>query len=230
MLKLTKICKSFSNTQVLKDISFEIPKNKIVGLLGPNGAGKTTIMRIITGFLTANQGTLRWKRKIIDPRDPSFRSLIGYLPESNPLYVSFTPVEYLSFVARLKGISKTNLVKEVKKVSQQTDIASVLTKKIETLSKGFKQRVALSATLLGDPQLLVLDEATSGLDPKQILEVRKLIKKLAKDKSILFSTHILPEAKAICDQILIINQGRIVLDSDIKKVRNLEKKFIQLTQ
>ena len=230
MLKLTKICKSFSNTQVLKNISFEIPKNKIVGLLGPNGAGKTTIMRIITGFLTPNQGLLRWKRKLIDPKNPAYRSALGYLPENNPLYMSFTPIEYLSFVASLKGISRNNLVKEVKKVSDQTDLTSVLTKKIETLSKGFRQRVALSAALLGDPQLLVLDEATSGLDPKQILEVRKLIKKLAKNKSILFSTHILPEAKAICDQILIINKGQIVLDSDIKKVKNLEKKFIQLTQ
>ncbi|RLC34958.1 hypothetical protein DRH14_01920, partial [Candidatus Shapirobacteria bacterium] len=230
-LKLSHIYKSFSNTAVLKDISFSIPNNSIVGLLGPNGAGKTTIMRIITGFLKADNGVIKWNRAIVNPaEDKKFRSQIAYLPENNPLYQVMTPAEYLAFIVQIKQDKSIDWKKEIKQVAKQTDIVSVLNKKIAHLSKGFKQRVALSASLLAKPKLLVLDEATSGLDPKQIVEVRRLIKSLAKNRSILFSTHILSEAKAICDHILIINQGRIVLDSNIKKVRNLEKKFIQLTQ
>lgn len=224
MLTLKKICKSFGPTEVLHSIDLTIEEHQIVALLGPNGAGKTTLMRVITGFLQANKGAMMWKKETIDSRSVEYKKKIGYLPENNPLYTTMTIKEYLEFIAQLKNspVRNDNLVEEC-------GLTDVWGKKIETLSKGYKQRVGLAAALWGNPQLVVLDEPTSGLDPNQIIEIRDLIKKMAKKKTILLSTHILPEAKAISDRIIIINRGKVALDEETKKVKNLEKKFVALT-
>ncbi|MCL4384035.1 ABC transporter ATP-binding protein [Patescibacteria group bacterium] len=227
MLKLKNINKSFGQTQVLFDVDLEIKNKKVVALLGPNGAGKTTVMRIITGFLTPNSGEVQWDQETVNTADVEYKKQIGYLPENNPLYGWMTVGEYLKFISNLKsGYARGD---EILKVASECGIEDVVGKKIEILSKGYKQRVGLAAALLGDPKLLVLDEPTSGLDPNQILEIRALIKKLAKEKSVILSTHILPEAKAICDDIIIINRGQIVLNEISTKVKNLEKKFVDLT-
>lgn len=216
MIRIEKISKKFGNKKVLEGISLEIPSNSITGLLGPNGAGKTTLMRVMVGFLKANGGKISGM---------GGREEIGYLPENNPLYPQMTVNEYLTYIADLKGVGR----KEIAKVIEGCGLKEYRFELIERLSKGFRQRVGLAAALLGEPKFLILDEPTSGLDPKQIVEIRKLIKKLAVKKTVILSTHILPEAKEICDKLAIINRGKIVLDEKTTKIRNLEKKFIQLT-
>ena len=227
MLKLKKISKSFGDHEVLSEISFEVENNSVIGLLGPNGAGKTTLMRIITGGLEPNSGKVLWEGKVVKTSSMRHKHRIGYLPENNPLYGSMNPGEYLNLVAELKEVD--DRTEAIKKVAKACGIADVLNQKIETLSKGYKQRVGLAGALLGKPQLLILDEPTSGLDPNQIIEIRNLIKKLAKDKIVIISTHILPEAREICSQLLIINRGMIVLNKKTDKIVDLEKKFVELT-
>ncbi len=227
MLSLHEITKSFSATEILHGVSITVGDKKIVGLLGPNGAGKTTIMRIITGFLTPTTGEVLWHNKPIDTTKPDYKRMIGYLPENNPLYGWMTAGEYLDYIFKLK--TNENNLGEVRRVCEQCGLTEVIHKKIEILSKGYKQRVGLASALLGDPQLLVLDEPTSGLDPNQIIEIRTLIQKLSKEKSVILSTHILPEAKALCNDLVIINRGMIVLEDSVAHVKNLEKKFVELT-
>lgn len=225
MLKVKKISKKFGDFLALNEVGLELKNNGVYGLLGPNGAGKTTLMRIIVGFLTASTGEIWWNGEPVDTKSINHKQKVGYLPENNPLYPNMTVGEYLSFIASLKGRDEDHW----KKLADDCGLEKVITNKIETLSKGYKQRVGLTAALIGDPKLLVLDEPTSGLDPNQIVEIRKLIKTLAKNKIVLLSTHILPEAKEVCSRILIINRGMIVLDDETKKIKNLEKKFISLT-
>jgi ABC-2 type transport system ATP-binding protein len=227
MLELRNIEKNFKEVKALSGVSFKITNNSVIGLLGPNGAGKTTLMRIIVGFLTANQGKMLWDKKVVDSKSKKHKMRIGYLPENNPLYADMTTFEYLSFIAELKGVD--DKVDKIKEIVLKCGLKEVINKKTGVLSKGFRQRVGLAAALLGDPKLLVLDEPTSGLDPNQIIEIRKLIKSLARNKIVLLSTHILPEAREICERILIINRGKIVLDEETKAIKNLEKKFVELT-
>ena len=229
MLQVKNISKKFGDFKALDRVSFEIDKNCVVGLLGPNGAGKTTLMRVIVGFLSATKGNVLWNKKIVNTKSIKHKSRVGYLPESNPLYNYMKVVEYLEFVAKIKGIENDLVKKEVLVVAKECGLFKVMSQKIETLSKGYKQRVGLAAALMGDPQILVLDEPTSGLDPNQIIEIRDLIKKLSKNKMVLLSTHILPEAEAVCEKLLIINRGKIVLNEETKKIKNLEKKFVELT-
>jgi len=229
MVEAKHISKSFGQIKALCDVNFQIQNNSIVGLLGPNGAGKTTLMRIIVGFLTATRGKLLWDGKIVRTKSNRHKLRIGYLPENNPLYLSLTPIEYLEMTALLKQIEKEAIDREVVSSMKRCGLLKVATQKIETLSKGYRQRVGLAAALLGSPEILILDEPTSGLDPNQIIEIRDLIKRLSKEKMILLSTHILPEAREICDKILIINRGKIVLDEKTEKIENLEKKFVNLT-
>jgi ABC-2 type transport system ATP-binding protein len=229
MLKLEKITKKFGEKVAVDEVSMEIDKNSIVGLLGPNGAGKTTLMRVIVGFLTANEGRIYWNKKLVEPKSEDYKENVGYLPENNPLYLNMTPLEYLELIASLRGVEKGRIKQQIEKVAEECGIERVLGQLNETLSKGFRQRVGLAATLIGEPKILILDEPTSGLDPNQIIEIRELIKGLAKNKMILLSTHILPEAKAICEKLLIIHQGKIVLDQETKKIKSLEKKFVELT-
>lgn len=220
MLKVSKLSKSFSGRRVLNQVSFDIDDNQIVGLLGPNGAGKTTLMRLLTGFYPSKKGSILWSKHIKN---------IGYLPESNPLYPFLTPLQYFTFICHLKSIPKTDHMSEVKTVINSCKLTSVYNQPIGTLSKGFKQRVGLAAALLGSPGFLILDEPTSGLDPKQIIEFRNLIKDQSKNRAIIISTHILSEAKAVCDRIMIISKGDIVLDKPTSAIKNLEQKFIRLT-
>lgn len=229
MLEVRNLSKSFKEITAVDEISFKIEKNCVVGLLGPNGAGKTTLMRILVGFLSANKGKILWDKKIVDTKSMEHKARVGYLPEANPLYGYMNVIEYLDFVAKIKGIQNELVKKEVLTVAKECGLFKVMSQKVETLSKGYKQRVGLAAALLGNPEILILDEPTSGLDPNQIIEIRDLIKKLAKNKMVLLSTHILPEAKAVCDKLLIINRGQIVLDEGTKKIKNLERKFVELT-
>jgi len=224
------LSKRFDQIQAVNNLTFSIKKGEIVGLLGPNGAGKTTTMRLITGFLTPNKG-----RVTIEGLEPKkARHLIGYLPEENPLYSQMTPAEYLSFIARMRGIKRNLLWEKINQAAESCGLKEVLGQPIETISRGYRQRVGLAATLIHDPQLLVMDEPTSGLDPNQQEEIKKLIKKIAKNKGVVFSTHILSEAEAVCQRVLIIHKGRLVAEEKIstlkRRKRSLEKLFHQLTQ
>ncbi len=225
MIKVKKISKSFGDIKALDKVSFELPNEGVIGLLGPNGAGKTTLMRIMAGYLKANKGKFLWDEKLVKTDSLKHKSRIGYLPENNPLYGSMTTKEYLNFIGGVKGVE----IERIYKVIKECGLKNVLGQKIETLSKGYKQRVGLAAALLGKPKLLILDEPTSGLDPNQIIEIRQLIKRLAAKKLIILSTHILPEAREVCERLLIISRGKIVLDEKTKTIKDLEKKFVELT-
>jgi ABC-2 type transport system ATP-binding protein len=199
----------------------------VVGLLGPNGAGKTTLMRMITGYLNPSEGEIRLNKVKVDARATDYKINIGYLPENNPLYSNLTVGEYLVMTAEIKKVKNTKA--EVRKVAGECGLGQVLGQKIETMSRGFKQRVGLAGAIIGAPKLLILDEPTSGLDPNQIVEIRKLIEILAKNRGIVLSTHILPEAKQVCRRLLIISQGKIVMDALTRDVKNLERRFVDLT-
>ncbi|MEW6012534.1 MAG: ATP-binding cassette domain-containing protein [Elusimicrobiales bacterium] len=204
MIITENITKSYGNFKALKGISFKVPSNSITVLLGPNGAGKTTTLRILAGYLYADDGKVEYFGKKYD-ENFEFKKLIGYIPENNPVYEDLEVTEYLEFVAKSYSLGK----KEVKIAVERCALKEVLGKKIGNLSKGYKQRVSLAKAILHNPPILLLDEPTTGLDPNQAYQTRELIKELKKDKTILISTHILSEAEAICDNILIINKGEI---------------------
>ncbi len=226
-VELCKVNKKFSSKSVLFEVDLSIRQGEVVALLGPNGAGKTTLMRILTGFYTPTSGGgVLYNGKKIFSKHPEYRGMFGYLPENNPLYYYMKVSEYLQFIAELKG--ETNK-KNIASVLTSCGLSKVVSTKIEELSKGYKQRVGLAAAMLGDPDFLVLDEPTSGLDPNQATEIRDVIKKLAKNKGVLLSTHILSEVRAMCDRVYIINRGKIVLADKVSKIKNIEKKFIELT-
>lgn len=230
MLIIKNLTKSFGEKKVIDDISLTVKLGEIVGFLGPNGAGKTTTMRLITGFYTPTEGKIS-----IDKLSPEeARNITGYLPEENPLYNQFTPFEYLNFIAKMRGLTGNILQERLDYIIKNCNLSEVLNQKIETLSRGFRQRVGLAAALIHNPKLVVMDEPTSGLDPNQQEEIRKLIKVIAKEKAIIFSTHILSEAKAICKRVVIIHKGKIVSKENLtemkKKKLSLEKLFKKLTK
>src|SRR3954470_2695578 len=191
-------------------MSFSVEKGEILGFLGPNGAGKTTTMRIITGYMPASAGTVRIDGFDVGDNPIQCRKRIGYLPENPPLYTEMTVQSYLRFVAKIKGVNKARLANEVNRVMDKADITDVRERIIAKLSKGYKQRVGSAQALLNDPPVLILDEPTIGLDPKQIHEVRELIKELAGKHTMVLSTHILPEVEQTCNRVIIIDKGRIV--------------------
>jgi ABC-2 type transport system ATP-binding protein len=193
----------------VEGLSFEVEKGEILGFLGPNGAGKTTTMRIVTGFMPATEGTARVDGYDVFDQPIEVKRRIGYLPENPPLYFEMTPLTYLRFVAKLKGVRGARVDEEVKRVMAKVHIEDVKDRIIAKLSKGYKQRVGLAQALLNDPPVLILDEPTIGLDPKQILEVRELIKSLAGEHTIVLSTHILPEVEQTCHRVIIIDKGKI---------------------
>lgn len=205
MLKVDKLIKYYGDLKALDEISFSVKKGEITGFLGPNGAGKTTSLRIITGYLTPEKGAVTYDNKSIFSKHKDISNNIGYLPENNPLYSNLRVDELLTFTANMKG-SDENLESIVK----ECGLKDVLTKEIDTLSKGYKQRVGLAKSLIGNPKYLVLDEPTEGLDPNQKTEILKLIKNFAKDKTIIFSSHVLSEVTQIADKVIIINKGKIV--------------------
>ena len=224
-LELKKVSKSFGATKALSGISFTLKEGEVVGLLGPNGAGKSTLMRILSGYYTNWDGDVNFFEKSYRNHLKSIKNEVGYLTENNPLYADMYVIEYLKYVAELFRRKKAPIDQLIKK----TGLLSHYDKKIRFLSKGYKQRVGIAAALINDPKLVILDEPTTGLDPNQLLEIRKLIRELGDKKIVLLSTHILQEVDAICDRVLIINQGEIVLDEKLKNLRKNKKKIIQVS-
>ena len=209
MIKVEGLTKRYPRTLAVDNVSFEVEKGQIVGFLGPNGAGKTTTMRVLTCFLPPSEGRAEVAGFDVTTHPMDVKKRIGYLPETPPLYPEMEVVEYLDFVARLKGVPKSEVKQRVQDVAERCRVADVSTKLINKLSKGYRQRVGLAQAIIHNPDVLILDEPTSGLDPKQIIETRDLIKSLAGDHTIILSTHILPEVEAICERVIIINKGRI---------------------
>ena len=210
--------KNYGDQKAVSDLSFKIAKGEILGFLGPNGAGKSTTMKMITGYLKADHGTAKICGIDIAEQPIEAKKKIGYLPEANPLYPEMYIQEYLNFIAGVHGIKDRE--QAIEKVLGLTGLTQERKKKINQLSKGYKQRVGLAAALIHDPEVLVLDEPTSGLDPNQIIEIRKLIKAQGKEKTVLFSSHILQEVTAICDRVIIINKGKMVANDTLV---NLQK-------
>ena len=211
MIQVKNLVKRYGNQCAVDDLSFTVKEGQIVGFLGPNGAGKSTTMNIITGYLSATSGSVTVDGHDIVEEPEEAKRCIGYLPEQPPLYPDMIVKEYLSFVCDLKGISKAEKEKVMRSVMRRTGVLEVSERLIKHLSKGYKQRVGLAGAMIGDPKILILDEPTVGLDPKQILEIRDLIRDLSKNHTILLSSHIMQEVSAVCNQILIINEGKLVV-------------------
>lgn len=211
MIEATGLTKKYGDKKVVDNLTFRVEEGQILGFLGPNGAGKSTTMNMITGYISATEGTVKVNGYDIYEEPEKAKACIGYLPEMPPLYPDLRVREYLKFVCGLKGVQKENTQSMMDQVMQMTDTEKVEEKLIKHLSKGYKQRVGLAAALVGNPEILILDEPTVGLDPKQILEMRELIRNLSKDHTILLSSHIMQEVSAVCNQILIINEGKLVV-------------------
>jgi ABC-2 type transport system ATP-binding protein len=231
MLIVKDISKNFGEFKAINHLSFEVKVGDVMGFLGPNGAGKTTSMRVITGYLRSDGGTVLINNKEIE-QDPIFtKSMIGYLPEGVPLYLDFSPYLYLDYVCQVRNIKNSS--KAIKKVISDLQLEEVKDVPIETLSKGFKRRVGIAQALIHNPKLLILDEPTDGLDPLQKFEVRKLIKNLSKTKAIIISTHILDEVPEVCNKCLIINNGEKVFEGTPTQLKrklgkSLDEKFRKL--
>jgi ABC-2 type transport system ATP-binding protein len=230
-LEIKKISKKYGDQDALIDVSFSLKKGDIVGFLGPNGAGKTTLMKIITSIIKPDSGDITINGYDTQKNEISTKRQIGYLAENNPLYKDMLVTEYLDFVSSLYEIE--NKKDKVKEIIKKTGLEGEIKKKIEELSKGYKQRIGIAAALVHDPHVLILDEPTTGLDPNQLIEIRKLIQEIGQEKIVLLSTHILQEIPKICNHIIIINEGRIVentrMQNLIKKSHNLEDHFQKLT-
>lgn len=225
-IEVKNITKLYGNQKALDGITFSVKKGEIVGFLGPNGAGKSTLMKILTTYLRADEGEALVNGFDITKQDLEVQKSVGYLPEHNPLYLDLYVREYLEFNANLHRIEKS----KIDEVIQLTGLSPECHKKIGQLSKGYRQRVGLATALLHNPDVLILDEPTTGLDPNQLVEIREVIKNIGKDKTVFLSTHIMQEVEAICDRILIINHGKIVEDSSLKDLgKNLEKIFREKT-
>ncbi len=209
MIEIQNLTKSYGQIKAVNDISFTVEKGEVLGFLGPNGAGKSTTMNIITGFIPSTEGTVKVCGYDIMENPAEVKRRIGYLPELPPLYMDMTVSEYLSFVADLKLVSNKQKKSQIDDIVELVKLAEVRGRLIKNLSKGYKQRVGLAQSLLGNPEVLILDEPTVGLDPKQIIEIRKLIKALGKQHTIILSSHILPEVSAVCERVVIINKGKI---------------------
>ena len=215
-IKVDHLLKVYGAQKAVDHISFEVKQGEIVGFLGPNGAGKSTTMKMITGYLQPNGGKIEVCGLLVEGEGLSTKKKIGYLPELNPLYQDMYVREYLEFVA---GMHQVALPKQrIEEVIQLTGLTPEANKLIEQLSKGYKQRVGLAAALIHDPEVLILDEPTTGLDPNQIIEIREVIRNLGKQKTILFSTHILQEVEALCDRVIIINKGKIVANATLQEL------------
>lgn len=220
MIEVKNLVKRYGNRNVVDNLSFTVEKGQIVGFLGPNGAGKSTTMNIITGYISATDGSVTVNGYDIYDEPEKVKASIGYLPEQPPLYLDMTVKEYLDFVADLKKVKSAEKEKMIRKVMRATKIQDVSERLIKHLSKGYKQRVGLAGAMIGDPEILILDEPTVGLDPKQIIEIRNLIKELSKEHTILLSSHIMQEVSAVCNQIMIINQGKMILTDVPENIPN----------
>jgi len=233
MISTKNVSKFYGSTQVLKDISFEIVQGEIVGFLGPNGAGKTTLMRILTTYLQPTSGKVIIADCDISQNSFAARQNLGYLPENLPLYLDMTVKDYLKFAGKLKNIPYRPLTTRIDQVLEECALHDVKNMPIANLSKGYKQRVGIAQAIIHNPKVLILDEPTNGLDPQQILQVRKLIKGLEHKRTVILSTHILSEIEQIAQRVLIINKGKIVADDSLNNLlkgsQNLEDIFLNLT-
>ena len=212
MIEIKNLTKKFDQFVAVDDLSFSVREGEVLGFLGPNGAGKSTTMKVITGFLSPSAGTILVDGNDISTNPIEAKALIGYLPEGAPCYGDMTPLEFLKFIAEIRGFQGQESVDRVQHVIREVELQSVCMQSIETLSKGFKRRVGLAQAIIHDPKVLILDEPTDGLDPNQKHHVRELITNLAKDKIVVISTHILEEVTAVCSRAIIINDGKIVAD------------------
>ncbi|MBK8232644.1 MAG: ATP-binding cassette domain-containing protein [Candidatus Eisenbacteria bacterium] len=210
MIEVRNLVKRYGPNVAVNDVSFEVPRGEVVGFLGPNGAGKTTTMRVLTCYLPADGGSAKVAGHDVFENPVEVRKRIGYLPESAPLYLDMGVIEYLEFVGGMREVPKTELPRRIHEMVDACGLGPMVKKDIGQLSKGYRQRVGLAATLIHNPDVLVLDEPTTGLDPNQIIEIRQLIRDIGREKTVILSTHILPEVEATCSRVLIINEGRIV--------------------
>lgn len=224
-LLLQNVSKSYGSVKALKDISVSLKKGEVVGLLGPNGAGKSSLMKILTGYYKEWEGQISFDTLDLKGDLQSIQKQVGYLPENNPLYNEMYVIEYLKYVGGLHKLKNPPF----KEILEKTGLVEHQSHKIQTLSKGYRQRVGLAAALIHDPQLLILDEPTTGLDPNQLVAIRKLIRELGKDKTVLLSTHILQEVDALCDRVIIINKGEIVLDQALEAIQNKQEQIIEVS-
>ena len=213
------LTKKYGYQKAVDDISFHVKTGEVLGFLGPNGAGKTTTMKILTGLIASNNGDARIGDFSVREHGDEIKKIIGYLPENNPLYLDMPVIDYLEFSAAIMGVAKNMVADRIREMIRTCGLNEEKHKKIGELSKGFRQRVGLAQAMIHDPQVLILDEPTSGLDPNQIVEIRRLIKELGKEKTVILSTHILPEVEATCDRILIISKGKIVADGTSENLR-----------
>ena len=224
-INIQQLSKNYGNTVALKNISLVFDENGVIGLLGPNGAGKTTLMKILTGYLNQWEGEVSIGTYNLRKKLKRIQQQMGYLPENNPLYPEMYVREYFKFVGELYGIKKPPF----NEVIEKTGLQEHAHKKIHTLSKGYKQRVGLAAALIHDPQYLILDEPTTGLDPNQVVEIRNLIKTLGKEKLVFLSTHILQEVEAMCDRVVILNKGMVVLNQTLESLKNNDQQVVSVS-
>jgi ABC-2 type transport system ATP-binding protein len=215
LVDLKGVSKSFAEVRAVDDVSFSIDRGEVVGFLGPNGAGKTTTMRLITQVLQPDSGEIRIDGTALSADPATARRRIGYLPESNPLYEDMLVSEFLVYMGRLRDVPEADLQDRIDPAVEETGIAEVYYRPIGHLSKGFRQRVGLAQAILSEPDILILDEPTEGLDPNQRVEIRKLITRLGRDHTVLLSTHVMQEVRAVCDRLLIINRGKIIADGGV---------------
>jgi ABC-2 type transport system ATP-binding protein len=231
MIEVEHLWKSYGDFVAVRDISFKVGQGEIVGFLGPNGAGKTTTMRVLTGFMPPSRGTVRVAGFDLAKDSMGARRVIGYLPEIPPLYLDMTVAEYLGFVARLKGVPRRKAGAAVEKAVAQCSLEEMRNRQIHKLSKGYRQRTGLAQALIHDPPVLILDEPTIGLDPKQIAEIRALIKGLAGTHTVILSTHILHEVTLTCQRAVIINRGQLIVDDTVENLTregDLERQFLRI--
>jgi ABC-2 type transport system ATP-binding protein len=219
MIHVENLTKYYNDLCAVDQINLDIQKGGITGLLGPNGAGKTTIMRMLTGFLSPTSGGIRVKEYNIRENSLEIKRLLGYLPESAPLYKDMIVYDYLNYVANIRTLNSKGKISTIRNLADLCGIREVMHRPINELSRGYRQRVGLAHAMMGDPEILVLDEPTSGLDPNQIVDIREIIRQIGKEKTVILSTHILSEAEATCDRVVIINKGKIVADGTMESLK-----------
>lgn len=233
MIEVSHLTKQYGNHLAVDDVSFTVADGQICGLLGPNGAGKSTIMNILTGYLSATSGQVTVAGHPLPEEADAAKACVGYLPEQPPLYPEMTVQEYLTFAAELKGVKKAERKEQVCRAARRTGLETVLPRLIRSLSKGYKQRVGIAQALLGSPRLIILDEPTVGLDPVQVIEIRKLIRELGRAHTVILSSHILSEVQAVCQQILILSKGHLAAAGSLEELtadgKSLEEVFLELT-
>jgi ABC-2 type transport system ATP-binding protein len=229
MISVKNLIKSFGNFTAVDKLTFDIKPGDVVAFLGPNGAGKSTTMKMLTGFLVPTQGSIHINNLAMDRASIEIQKKIGYLPEGAPAYGDMTPFQFLNFIAQIRGFSGSEKSARINKVVEQVELQEVLDKPIDNLSKGFKRRVGLAQALIHDPEILILDEPTDGLDPNQKHQVRQLIQNLSKDKIVIISTHILEEVTAVCNRVMIIAHGKLLFDDSPKALQKMSRHYQAIT-